>query len=113
MQFSKRTASGELLRIMAYVRANLFDERENWREPLLISVAFHAMLLFGGFGLGFLMQSHSHANDWGLHEGDAVTAQLVSASIPIPKAEQSENIVANESKGVTQTQPQPKVQETE
>ena len=93
---------------MAYVRANLFDEREKWGEPLLISVAFHAALLFGGFGLGFVMNFHSTANDWGIHEGDAVTAQLVSASIPIPKQEQSDNIVANESKGVTQTQPEVK-----
>ena len=53
-------------------------------------------------------QSHSTANDWGIKQGDAVTAQLVSASIPIPKAEQSDNIVANESKGVTQTQPEAK-----
>src|SRR5579864_2764819 len=93
---------------MAYVRANLFDEREKWGEPLLISVAFHAALLFGGFGLGLVMNFHSSKNDWGIHEGDAVTAQLVSASIPIPKTEQSDNIVANESKGVTRTEPQPK-----
>jgi protein TonB len=93
---------------MAYVRANLFYEREQWRKPLLISAAFHLGLVAAGFGLGLVMNSHSTANDWGTKEGDAVTAQLVSASIPIPKQEQSENIVANESKGVTQTVPQPK-----
>ena len=48
------------------------------------------------------------ANDWGIKQGDTVTAQLVSASIPIPKTEQSDNIVANESKGVTETQPEVK-----
>ncbi|HZD94526.1 MAG TPA: TonB family protein [Candidatus Sulfotelmatobacter sp.] len=98
---------------MAYVRANLFYEREKWSKPLLVSLAFHAALVLGGFVLGFVMNRHSSANDWGIKEGDAVTAQLVSASIPIPHAEQSENIVANESKGVTQTQPQPKPVETE
>ena len=98
---------------MAYVRANLFYEREQWRKPLLLSVGFHGLLVCAIFGLGYVMNSHGNANDWGIHEGDAVTAQLVSASIPIPKQEQSENIVANESKGVTQTQPQPKPVETE
>jgi periplasmic protein TonB len=98
---------------MAYARANLFDEREQWKGPLLLSVGFHALLVCAMFVLGYVMSPHGTANDWGLHEGDAVTAQLVSASIPIPKAEQSENIVANESKGVTQTKPQPKPVETE
>ena len=98
---------------MAYVRANLFYEREHWQKPVLLSVAFHGLLVLAIVVWGFAMQSHSTANDWGIKQGDAVTAQLVSASIPIPKTEQSDNIVANESKGVTQTQPQPKVQETE
>ena len=93
---------------MAYVRTNLFYEREQWRKPLLISAAFHLGLVAAGFALGLVMNAHSSANDWGTKEGDAVTATLVSASIPIPKTEQSENIVANESKGVTQTVPQPK-----
>ena len=57
--------------------------------------------------LDYVAAPHSSANDWGIKEGDAVTAQLTSASIPIPKQEQSDNIVANESKGVTQTEPQP------
>src|SRR5882757_7692013 len=98
---------------MAYVRANLFYEREQWRKPLLISAAFHMGLVATGFGLGIVMNSHSSANDWGIKQGDALTAQLVSASIPIPKAEQSDNIVANESKGVTQTVAQPKPVETD
>jgi protein TonB len=86
----------------------MFYEREQWKKPLLISAAFHLGLVAVGLGLGFVMSAHSSKNDWGINEGDAVTAQLVSASIPIPKQEQSNNIVANDSKGVTQTQPQPK-----
>jgi protein TonB len=98
---------------MAYVRANLFYEREQWKKPVLLSVGFHGLLVAAIVAWGFAMQSHSTANDWGIKQGDAVTAQLVSASIPIPKAEQSDNIVANESKGVTQTVPQPKPVETD
>jgi protein TonB len=86
----------------------LFYEKEQWKKPLLLSAAFHLGLVAVGLAMSYVMMPHSTKNDWGLHEGDAVTAQLVSASIPIPKTEQSDNIVANESKGVTETQPQPK-----
>src|SRR6185312_11338899 len=84
---------------MAYVRANIFYEREQWKKPVLLSVGFHGVLVLAIIVWGFAMQSHSTANDWGIKQGDAVTAQLVSASIPIPKTEQSDNIVANENKG--------------
>src|ERR1041385_8943862 len=99
---------------MAEVRANLFYEREEWKTPLLISVAFHAALVLGGLGLGYVMQPHSTSN-WGTNSGDAVEAQLISsAPIPIPKPQEpTNNIVANDNKGVTQTQPQPKEVETE
>jgi protein TonB len=93
---------------MAYVRANRFYEREEWKKPVLLSMGFHGLLVLSIAVWGYVAQSHSTANDWGIKQGDAVTAQLVSASIPIPKAEQSDNIVANESKGVTQTQPEVK-----
>jgi protein TonB len=93
---------------MAYVRANMFYEREQWKKPVLLSMGFHALLVIAIFAAGYVLNPHGSANDWGIHEGDAVTAQLVSASIPIPKQEQSDNIVANESKGVTQTQPEVK-----
>jgi protein TonB len=99
---------------MAEVRANLFYEREEWKTPLLISVAFHAALVLGGLGLGYVMQPHSTSN-WGTNSGDAVEAQLISsAPIPIPKPQEpTNNIVANDNKGVTQTQPQPKEVETD
>jgi protein TonB len=97
---------------MAYVRANLFYEREQWKKPLLISVGFHGALVLAIVGLGYVMQPRGNSN-WGTNQGEAVEAQLVSAAIPIPRQEQTENIVANENKGVTKTQPQPKVAETE
>jgi protein TonB len=97
---------------MAYVRANLFYEREQWKKPLLVSVVFHGVLVLAMVTLGYVMQPHGSSN-WGTNQGDAVEAQLVSAAIPIPKEDQSQNIVANENKGVTQTQTQPKPVETE
>jgi protein TonB len=92
---------------MAYARANLFSEREGWRGPLALSLGFHALVAAGIIVAGFLMAPRNTSN-WGANEGEAVSAQLVSgAPVPIPKPEiQTENIVANESKGVTQTPPE-------
>ncbi len=99
---------------MPYVRANLFYERESWKKPLTWSVVFHGLLVVSIVITGFLY-SHRPANQWGMNNGEAVTATLVSAApIPIaPHTEESNNIVANDSKGVTETRPQPKPAETE
>lgn len=98
---------------MAYVRANMFYEREQWKKPLLVSVGFHGGLVLAIIAGSFIMAPHSNSN-WGTNAGQAVEAQLVSAPIPLPQPkEQTDNIVANESKGVTHTLPQPKEAETD
>jgi periplasmic protein TonB len=100
---------------MTEVRANLFYEREEWKTPLLLSVAFHFGLVLAMFALNFVMAPRANSN-WGENQGEAVTANLVSsASIPIPQPAEptKNNIVANENKGVTETQPQPKEVETD
>lgn len=86
----------------------MFYEHESWKKPLLVSVGFHGFLVLAFFGTSFILSLHGTSN-WGHNQGDAVEAQLVSsAAIPIPHPVQSQNIVANESKGVTQSIPQPK-----
>lgn len=100
---------------MAYApRANIFYEREGWRKPLTMSLAFHALLGLTLVGAGLVMEPRAQS-DWGENPGQAVSATLVSgAAIPIPRPQtQTDNIVANESKGVTQAPPQPKTAETE
>jgi protein TonB len=98
---------------MAYVRANMFYEREQWRKPLLLSVGFHGALVLAILLASFILAPRGNSN-WGANNGSAVSAELVtSASIPLPHTEESKNIVANESKGVTQSVPQPKPVETE
>jgi protein TonB len=91
----------------------MFDEHESWRKPLVLSFAFHTLLGLTIFGLGFVMEPNGKS-DWGDNPGEAVNAKLVSAAaIPIPRPDTpTENIVVNESKGVTQTPPQPKTAET-
>jgi periplasmic protein TonB len=99
---------------MAYARANMFFERERWSKPLALSLGFHVLLGLTILVLGFLLEP-SGRSDWGENPGEAVNAKLVTgAPIPLPRPDaQTENIVANDSKGVTQTVPQPKTAQTE
>ena len=98
---------------MAYVRANLFYERESWKKPITLSLSFHGLLVVSILVVAYIY-GHQAVNTWGTNNGQAVQATLVSASsLPIPHPEATNNIVANESKGVTQTIPQPKPVETQ
>ena len=98
---------------MAFVRPNLFYEREQWKKPLILSAGFHVFLTASIVLTGYLLAPRNVVN-WGQNTGDAVNATLISASaLPIPHVEESKNIVANDSKGVTETKPQPKPVETD
>lgn len=99
---------------MAEVRANLFYEREEWKTPLMISVAFHFGLVLSMFVLGYVMRPHGNVN-WGTNSGESVEAQMVNnAPIPLPQPkEKTDNIVASENKTVAHTLPQPKDVETD
>jgi periplasmic protein TonB len=88
-------------------RVDIFDIRESWKGPISASIAFHgaivaAVLTYGAI-VGF------SRNEWGSGErvtGEAISATLVGASsIPLPREQPTENIVANESQAVTHSQP--------
>jgi periplasmic protein TonB len=94
------------------IRANMFYEKDPWQKPLLVSLGFHALVGLGIFSLGFVLEQRG--SDWGTNQGESMSVQLVAAAaVPIPHAEESANVVANESKGVTETPPSPKPVETE
>src|SRR5450432_106120 len=98
---------------MAFVRPNLFYEREQWKKPLFLSVGFHVFLTGSILLTAYLLAPRATVN-WGQNTGDAVNATLISASaLPIPHVDESKNIVANDSKGITETKPQPKPAETD
>ncbi len=89
----------------------IFEEREEWRGPLGLSVAFHAFL-FGSILL-YAWYAGRAGNVWGsgYGGGSAMTVGLVN-SIPLPATQApKENVLANESKGVSQSLPTQKVQE--
>jgi protein TonB len=93
--------------------ADIWTEREDWRQPLGWSVALHAFL-FGGILIygAFMGRFTGEAWGGGGTGGGAISATLVN-SIPLPAPQvQTDNILANESKGLTQSPPKVKEIET-
>lgn len=92
-------------------REDIFEEQDEWRGPLAISVALHG-LLFGSMVLYAALFSSGAGQDWGGSGGggDAMSATLVN-SVPLPANPQGTNVLANESKGLSESQPKPKVEE--
>jgi len=85
--------------------ADIYTERDGWSTPLGLSVALHGMLFASILIYGAVLGSSG--NNWGgdFSGGDAMSATLVS-NIPLPRPQvQTENIVANDSKGLTQSVP--------
>jgi|SRR5215469_11722405 len=88
----------------------IFEERDKWTGSILVSVGFHLLLATTIIVTGYFKGSREEL--WGgTTSGDAVSASLVSA-VPLPAPQEpTQNILANESKGITQSVPE-KVQET-
>jgi protein TonB len=92
------------------VNADIFEERDGWRRPLAISVALHAAL-FGSVILYAVFVAGGSGSGWassGDGTGNAMSATLVN-SIPLPASPEAkpENVLANESKGLSQSAPKP------
>jgi len=91
--------------------ADIFEYKEPWGGPFGLSVALH-VALFGGMLLYGAL--HGRGESWGGTGGgggDAMSARLVS-TIPLP-AKQGENVLATESKGLTQSKPKEVIEEPE
>jgi protein TonB len=95
------------------VSTAIFEERDPWQAPLAWSVALHGLLfasvlLYGAVAGGF------HGESWGGEGsgGGAMSATLVSsATVPLPRREtERENIVANQSAGLSRTEPREREQ---
>jgi len=92
------------------LEADIFEERDGWRGPLAISAVLHAAL-FGSvilYGVFFARGSGASWGSSGNGTGGAMSATLVS-NIPLPSNPEAkpENVLANESKGVSQSVPKP------
>jgi len=88
--------------------AEIFFEHERWGHNLILSVVLHVAVA-GSIILYAVVAPASHGEGWGAGGGgDAIGVTLVS-TIPLPASpEQTQNVLANESKGVSQSLPQPK-----
>lgn len=87
-----------------------FERREGWKGPIGASVGFHGLLI-GSILLAGGLAFHSGDSWGGTQQGGAMSATLVSSAIPLPAREaQKEQVLANDSQGLAQSQPkmQPK-----
>jgi protein TonB len=91
--------------------AEIFFEHDRWGRNLAWSAALHVAIA-GCIVVYAVMGPSSHTGTWGAGGGgDAMGVTLVS-SVPLPASPvQTQNVLANESKGVTQSLP--KVEEKE
>jgi protein TonB len=88
------------------VNADIYTERDQFSKPLAISIGLH-VALFGGILLYATILGRLGGEDWGGTGGGggAMSATLVS-SIPLPNQQaDTENILANESRGLSQSEP--------
>jgi protein TonB len=83
----------------------IFEERDKWSRPILLSAGLHVLLALAIVITG--MFRGGRTENWGgATSGDAVSANLVSA-VPLPQPhEPTQNILATENKGLTQSVPQ-------
>lgn len=87
--------------------AEIFFEHERWGRALAWSVGLH-LAITAGLLVYSSVFSGPRGQGWGAGGGgEAMGATLVS-TVPLPASpRQTENILANESKGITKSQPKP------
>src|SRR5581483_4807773 len=84
--------------------ADIFLEHESWGRPLAWSVALHVAFSLLITGYAILVPKGTGSN-WGAGGGgDAIGATLVS-TVPLPAAPDAQNVLANESKGLSHSIP--------
>src|SRR6202040_1837779 len=87
--------------------AEIFFEHDRWGRNLTWSLVLH-IAVAGGILLYAVVAPSSHGEGWGAGGGgDAMGVTLVS-TVPLPATQaQTQNVLANESKGLTKSQPKP------
>src|SRR5690348_9225790 len=86
-------------------QTSIFEEREKWNGAIVLAAVLHLLLAIVIVVAG-MIGVRSGENWGGSTSGEAVQANLVSA-VPLPAPQQpTQNIVATENKGLTQSIPQ-------
>jgi periplasmic protein TonB len=91
--------------------AEIFFEHDSWGRALGWSAGFHVAVT-GLILLYSVLVTGGHGSDWGSGGGGSAMGVTLVSSVPLSAAPtQNQNVLANESKGVTKSQP--KVEEKE
>lgn len=93
--------------------ADIFFEHAEWRKPLAWSAALHAGVT--GLILAYALVAHGgRGESWGAGGGGEAMGVTLVSNVPLPGSEtKTQNVLANESKGLTKSLPQPVEQEPE
>lgn len=91
--------------------AEIFFEHDQWSRNLAWSAGLHVAVVLAIIGYAVLAPSHT-GSGWGAGGGgDAMGVTLVS-TIPLPsQPAATQNVLANDSKGLTQSKPKEEVKE--
>jgi periplasmic protein TonB len=89
----------------------IFFEHERWGRNLAWSAALHGA--FTVFVIGYAwIASGGHGSNWGAGGGGSAMGVTLVSNVPLPaNPVQTQNVLATESKGLSQSKPQPKVEE--
>jgi protein TonB len=91
--------------------AEIFFEHDNWGRALTWSAGFH-MALTALILLYSVVFTGSRGEGWGAAGGGSAIGVTLVSSVPLPATPaQTQNVLANESKGITKSQP--KIEEKE
>jgi protein TonB len=84
---------------------NIFEYHEPWKSGVAASCALHGVLIVLAVIAGIV--SGGHGENWGGSvSGESMSATLVSSAIPLPhERTEKQNVLANESKGLSESQP--------
>ena len=84
---------------------NIFEYREPWESGVAASLMLHGVLVVGVVLAGYY--SGGHGENWGGSvSGESMSATLVSSAIPLPSTPtEKPNVLATESKGLSQSEP--------
>ena len=87
--------------------AEIFFEHERWGRNLSWSVALHVAVT-GSIILYAVVAPGSRGEGWGAGGGGEAMGVTLVSTVPLPaNPVQTQNVLANESKGLTQSQPKP------
>jgi protein TonB len=91
--------------------AEIFFEHDRWGPALTWSVGLHLAIVAGLLGYSAIFSGPS-GQGWGAGGGGEAMGVTLASTVPLPaSARQTENILANESKGITKSQPKPEPKE--